>query len=258
MSRLRCLAAAGLVLLSSAALTTATATAATATAGPLETGVSRTPEASSLKPVPPRVQRTRQRNAAPPRRRRPWKTVRIEPAAPGATDQRPSATDQRPPASRQRPPATDHRPTATDQRPPATGQRPPAAPVAQQRPAAAPQSMADPRRPAPLLSPENMRVLVLTATPGEQFSAAASRSALLVCDPPRGSHPQGAQACGQLSVVNGEFTALRPLPGVACTMQYDPVTVTASGIWDGRTVRYQHTFGNSCVMRSTTGSVFAF
>ncbi|GAB2448888.1 hypothetical protein GCM10027187_15210 [Streptosporangium sandarakinum] len=244
MSRLRCLAAAGLVLLSSAALTTATATAATATAGPRETGVSSTPEAASLKPVPPRVQRTRQRNAAPPRRRRPWKTIRIEPAAP-------SATDQRPPASRQRPPATDHRPTATDQ-------RPPAAPVAQQRPAVAPQSMADPRRPAPLLSPENMRVLVLTATPGEQFSAAASRSALLVCDPTRGSHPQGAQACGQLSVVNGEFTALRPLPGVACTMQYDPVTVTASGIWDGRTVRYQHTFGNSCVMRSTTGSVFAF
>ncbi|MGW0058529.1 SSI family serine proteinase inhibitor [Streptosporangium sandarakinum] len=230
MSRVRCLAAAGLVLLSSAALTTATATAATATAGPRETGVSRTPEAASLKPVPPRVQRTRQRNAAPPRRRRPWKTIRIEPAAPSAADQRPPATDQRPPA----------------------------APVAQQRPAVAPQSMADPRRPAPLLSPENMRVLVLTATPGERFSAAASRSALLVCDPTRGSHPQGAQACGQLSVVNGEFTALRPLPGVACTMQYDPVTVTASGIWDGRTVRYQHTFGNSCVMRSTTGSVFAF
>ncbi|MGV9532584.1 SSI family serine proteinase inhibitor [Streptosporangium sandarakinum] len=230
MSRVRCLAAAGLVLLSSAALTTATATAATATAGPRETGVSRTPEAASLKPVPPRVQRTRQRNAAPPRRRRPWKTIRIEPAAPSAADQRPPATDQRPPA----------------------------APVAQQRPAVAPQSMADPRRPAPLLSPENMRVLVLTATPGERFSAAASRSALLVCDPTRGSHPQGAQACGQLSVVNGEFTALRPLPGVACTMQYDPVTVTASGIWDGRTIRYQHTFGNSCVMRSTTGSVFAF
>ncbi|GGQ01816.1 SSI family serine proteinase inhibitor [Streptosporangium pseudovulgare] len=244
MSRLRCLAAAGLVLLSSAALTTATATAATAAAGPREAGISGAPGASSLKPVPPRVQRTRQRDAAPPRRRSPWKTVRIEPAAPRATDQRPSAADQRPPASRQRPPASR--------------QRPPAAPVTQQQPAVAPQPMADPRRPAPLLSPENMRVLVLSATPGEQFSAAAAQSALLVCDPPRGSHPHGAQACAQLGVVNGEFTALKPLQGVACTMQYDPVTVTASGIWDGRTVRYQHTFGNSCVMRSTTGSVFAF
>ncbi|MEU9833004.1 SSI family serine proteinase inhibitor [Streptosporangium sp. NPDC048047] len=245
MSRLHCLAAAGLVLISSTALTTAAATAATAASGTRETGIARTPGASSLKPVPPRVQRMRNRNAAPPRRRRPWKTIRIEPAAP------PRATDQQRPADQQRP-------SATGQRPPSARQRPPAAPVAQQGPAVSPQSMADPRRPAPLMSPENMRVLVLTVTPGEQFSASAARSALLVCDPPRGSHPQGARACAELSMVNGEFTALRPQPGVACTMQYDPVTVTASGIWDGRSIRYQHTFGNSCVMRASTGSVFAF
>jgi hypothetical protein len=40
-------------------------------------------------------------------------------------------------------------------------------------------------------------------------------------------------------------------------MQYDPVTVTATGRWEGRAVRYQHTFGNACLLHVDTGPVFS-
>jgi hypothetical protein len=41
-------------------------------------------------------------------------------------------------------------------------------------------------------------------------------------------------------------------------MLYDPVTVTASGHWKGRALRYTHTYSNSCVLKQETGAVFAF
>ena len=46
------------------------------------------------------------------------------------------------------------------------------------------------------------------------------------------------------------------LIGGLCTMQWDPVTVTATGRWKGRKVGYTHTFGNACTLAMTTGAVF--
>ena len=40
-------------------------------------------------------------------------------------------------------------------------------------------------------------------------------------------------------------------------MEYDPVTVTATGLWRGTPVRYRHTFSNTCVLHTETGPVFA-
>ncbi|WP_345028569.1 SSI family serine proteinase inhibitor [Kutzneria kofuensis] len=37
---------------------------------------------------------------------------------------------------------------------------------------------------------------------------------------------------------------------------YDPVTVSATGVWDGVTVDYRKTFPNQCKLRLRTGSVF--
>jgi hypothetical protein len=41
-------------------------------------------------------------------------------------------------------------------------------------------------------------------------------------------------------------------------MIYDPVTVTATGRWKAKPVRFTHTYGNPCVLHAATGAVFAF
>ncbi|MEU7896218.1 SSI family serine proteinase inhibitor [Nonomuraea sp. NPDC049152] len=94
------------------------------------------------------------------------------------------------------------------------------------------------------------RVIVLSA---------GSRLVLLACEPYDAStHPTPQKACAELAAVGGDPAELEPDPGVRCTMEYDPVQATATGTWEGREIRYRHTFSNPCVMRSETGSVFAF
>ncbi|MFF3764319.1 subtilase-type protease inhibitor [Streptomyces sp. NPDC001922] len=105
--------------------------------------------------------------------------------------------------------------------------------------------------------------LVLTIGKGEDAATAAvQRAVVLRCAPrPGGDHPAAAQACSQLRAVNGEFSALTqpPAPGTVCTRIYDPVTVTADGVWNGRRVSWSQTFANQCVMEGMTqGNVFAF
>ncbi|MEV6926883.1 SSI family serine proteinase inhibitor [Dactylosporangium sp. NPDC051485] len=97
--------------------------------------------------------------------------------------------------------------------------------------------------------------LVLTVAKGEP-ARPVQRRAVLTCQPAGGSHRQARDACAQLSKVGGRFERLQ-LDGGACTMQYDPVTVTASGSWKGRKVAYRHTFGNACTLATTTGAVFS-
>ena len=108
--------------------------------------------------------------------------------------------------------------------------------------------------PALLLAPAQS-YLKLTVRAGEQARPAQRRSTL-ICDPPAGTHPRAREACAALAAVGGDFSALH-VDGGACTMQYDPVTVTAIGLWRGQPVRYRHTFGNGCVLRTETGPVFA-
>lgn len=46
--------------------------------------------------------------------------------------------------------------------------------------------------------------------------------------------------------------------GVFCSRVYDPVRATATGVWNGRYVRFEQTYSNPCMMRRATGPVFWF
>ncbi|MFF5212446.1 SSI family serine proteinase inhibitor [Streptosporangium sp. NPDC000396] len=122
-----------------------------------------------------------------------------------------------------------------------------------------PDSDSAPAQQAALKPPaqRDMKVLVLSLAAGEN-AVPAERYALLGCEPTRGTHPGAPDACRALLSVNGDPAALRPPPGLACTMQYDPITVTATGVWQGRLIRYERTFGNACSLRGATGPVFTF
>ena len=98
--------------------------------------------------------------------------------------------------------------------------------------------------------------LVLTVAHGKR-STPASRQATLTCGPAGGSHRDARKACAAIGAVRGELDKLVPSQTM-CTMQYDPVTVTATGQWRGAAVRYAHTFSNACVLGADTGPVFAF
>jgi hypothetical protein len=106
--------------------------------------------------------------------------------------------------------------------------------------------------------------LVLTVGKGEDATTASvQRAVLLNCAPrPGGTHPAAAQACKELRAVDGEFAALAGDGGQGrmCTKIWDPVVVTADGVWEGRRVSWSYTFANACVMEGGMqgGAVFAF
>jgi hypothetical protein len=98
--------------------------------------------------------------------------------------------------------------------------------------------------------------LVLTVAHGEK-ALPATRQATLTCGPAGGSHHNARKACEAIGAAGGNLNKLVP-DQTMCTMQYDPVTVTANGRWRGATMRYTHTFSNACVLGADTGAVFAF
>ncbi|MEU8616546.1 subtilase-type protease inhibitor [Streptomyces sp. NPDC048623] len=105
--------------------------------------------------------------------------------------------------------------------------------------------------------------LVLTVGKGEHPRTATTiRAVTLACTPaPSGTHPAPVEACRELAEVKGDFTRLsvvsRHRP---CTREWDPVTVTGDGVWQGKRVRWSARYGNECELRVATGegSVFAF
>ncbi|GAA2882606.1 hypothetical protein GCM10010517_45740 [Streptosporangium fragile] len=99
------------------------------------------------------------------------------------------------------------------------------------------------------------KTLVLSIARGER-ALPASRFALLACDSPNDTTSSLAKACEALEGAGGDPAGLKPLQGMACTLQYEPVTVTATGIWNRRFVRFERTFGNPCELRVATGPVF--
>ncbi|GAA4215043.1 SSI family serine proteinase inhibitor [Microbispora amethystogenes] len=112
-------------------------------------------------------------------------------------------------------------------------------------------------RQAPPSPAARVRVAILTVENGGQADPPA-RSAFLNCSPVGGSHPHPAEACARLRrAVLDPAVLKRPGTG-PCTMLYSPVTVTASGIWDGKYFQLRHTFGNDCEMRSVTGALADF
>ncbi|MFI5492355.1 SSI family serine proteinase inhibitor [Actinoplanes sp. NPDC051859] len=82
--------------------------------------------------------------------------------------------------------------------------------------------------------------------------------ALLTCQPAGGAHPRAAAACATVASVNGRIASLDVDPNGACTREYQPVTASAVGIWEGRPVRYTETFSNRCEMLRETGPLFDF
>ncbi|MFE7776197.1 subtilase-type protease inhibitor [Streptomyces sp. NPDC057445] len=104
--------------------------------------------------------------------------------------------------------------------------------------------------------------LVLTSAHGESVAATPQRAVTLTCAPTAtGTHPAPKDACAALAQVKGDFSELaettRGEPRF-CTRQYDPVTVTAQGVWQGKRVNYEHTFSNECIKNSEGSSVFEF
>ncbi|MFE9467454.1 subtilase-type protease inhibitor [Streptomyces virginiae] len=77
-----------------------------------------------------------------------------------------------------------------------------------------------------------------------------------------GTHPDPRAACDALNATHGELNRLlaAPNPSRACPMYFDPVTVTADGVLQGRRVAWKHTFSNACVMSTTLNEnpVYAF
>ncbi|MFJ9038598.1 subtilase-type protease inhibitor [Streptomyces sp. NPDC102406] len=105
--------------------------------------------------------------------------------------------------------------------------------------------------------------LVLTVAHGDSAaSAAPDRAVTLTCAPrPSGTHPDAARACAELAAAGGDFdqvTIAEDTEGTVCTHKYDPVTVTAQGVWRGERVTYERTFANECVKNAGSGAVFEF
>lgn len=84
-----------------------------------------------------------------------------------------------------------------------------------------------------------------------EFSDGTGYDSMLLC-PGGGRHPHGAEACTQLTDVNGEVGALTSTDGL-CTMDYRPVAVRAHGLWNGEYRSYQGEFGNYCTAVGYTG-----
>ncbi|MEW2398808.1 protease inhibitor [Streptomyces sp. NPDC046862] len=102
--------------------------------------------------------------------------------------------------------------------------------------------------------------LVLTVGHGQSATTAApERAVTLTCAPTSsGTHPAAADACAEIRAAGGDFGALADRGGAACTKQYDPVTVTVEGVWQGRRVAHERTFSNECVKNSSGSVVFSF
>ena len=118
-------------------------------------------------------------------------------------------------------------------------------------------ALAEPAAASGLYAPS---ALVLTLGHGDSAATVTpERAVTLTCAPTAsGTHPAPALACAELRGAAGDFDALAARGDAMCTKQYDPVVVTVDGVWQGKRVSYERTFGNECVKNSYGTSVFAF
>ncbi|WP_016905695.1 SSI family serine proteinase inhibitor [Streptomyces xiaopingdaonensis] len=96
--------------------------------------------------------------------------------------------------------------------------------------------------------------LELTLSDGE---GTWTRAVRLYCPSGTGTHPQGPAACADLARAHGDPGAVPPATG-ACSMIHDPVTATAFGTFRGRTVEWEETFPNECLLHRSSGDLFRF
>jgi subtilisin inhibitor-like len=123
-------------------------------------------------------------------------------------------------------------------------------PVVMAGPATAQDRAANPAGAKGLYAPSD---LVLVLGRGEDAATATvERSVTLSCAPrPTGTHPDPYAACAQLVSVDGRFDDLAsPATDVICTKEWDPMAVSASGVWEGRRVNWSATFANNCQLQA--------
>ncbi len=98
-------------------------------------------------------------------------------------------------------------------------------------------------------------VLTLTTT----TNGYAPHVVELTCDPDGGTHPDSQTACMQLSQVDGDVAHLPASQvHIFCPMIFQPITVTATGLWRGRTVQFRDEYTNGCERDNRTGMLFRF
>jgi len=101
--------------------------------------------------------------------------------------------------------------------------------------------------------PEGAYVLMII--PGD---TASTRSHTLLCGPDGGTHAAPTSACDQLRDAEGRLGSI-PADAGPCTKVYDPVRVSAHGIWRGHSRHFTKVYGNQCeAVRATGGSLFSF
>ncbi|WP_329216411.1 subtilase-type protease inhibitor [Streptomyces microflavus] len=105
--------------------------------------------------------------------------------------------------------------------------------------------------------------LVLTVAQGEDpLTATVQRAVTLTCAPSaEGTHPAPEAACKELDSVGGQFTQLaRTSPDRMCTRQWNPVVITAHGVWHGKRVTFSTTYGNACELAGSMNdsAVYSF
>ncbi|NGN68667.1 protease inhibitor [Streptomyces sp. A7024] len=112
---------------------------------------------------------------------------------------------------------------------------------------------AAPAQQPPAPAPEHGGLLLTVSGAGNTWI----RGVLLNCPSGIGNHPAGPHACAALERAAGDPDRLAPEPR-PCSREYDPVTATAYGTWQGRAVRWERTYANSCELDVRTGPVFRF
>ncbi|MFJ8165895.1 subtilase-type protease inhibitor [Streptomyces sp. NPDC096136] len=124
-------------------------------------------------------------------------------------------------------------------------------------------AQAAPATPAPSAA-SGTSAMVFTFTKGaDAAKGTVLRAVVLSCGyAAEGTHPNPRAACDALNATGGELDRLlaAPTPARPCPRQYDPVTVTADGVWKGGRLSWQNTFPNSCEMSAALNgnALYAF
>ncbi|KAI8053110.1 subtilisin inhibitor [Gilbertella persicaria] len=77
----------------------------------------------------------------------------------------------------------------------------------------------------------------------------------LECNPTGGDHPIPEAACTFLDSIEGNFDQAKSSGGV-CTFEYDPVTVTLFGLYEGKAVYFDNAYPNDCEARNVLGDLY--
>lgn len=124
---------------------------------------------------------------------------------------------------------------------------------------------------AGLIAAATMGAPAATATTATVTTATAAQEIVLVlgvqargidrfvtlrCDPASGTHPHSESACQVLAEAGGDFAKIAGQPGTLCPVIYDPVTVVASGDYQGVRVMFRHTYPNRCDLARHTAPLF--